>query len=73
MQQYHLSEQALSLWLNYVEHQVGFILPKSQNNWVKGIIERHMRSLASMTTRKNRLFLLSIITTLKTLSGINLR
>ena len=50
MQQYYLSEQALSLWLNYVEHQVGFILPKSQNNWVKGIIERHMRRNALDST-----------------------
>ena len=50
MQQYHLSEQALSLWLNYVERQVGFILPKSQNNWVKVIIERHMRRNALDST-----------------------
>ena len=50
MQQYHLSEQALSLWLNYIEHQVGFILPKSQNNWVKVIIERHMRRNALDST-----------------------
>ena len=36
-----LTTNQLSLWLNYIEHQVGFVLPSSQVNWVKGIIERH--------------------------------
>ena len=41
---HRLSANQLSLWLNYIEHQVGFVLPPSQVNWVKGIIERHLQS-----------------------------
>lgn len=42
MEKYSLSDQALALWLNYIEHQVGFVLPAMQHTWIKGIIERHM-------------------------------
>lgn len=50
MATYRLSDQALGLWLNYIEHQIGFVLPKSQYNWVKGIIERHMTRMQQDST-----------------------
>lgn len=39
-----LTQNQLSLWLQYIEHQVGFVLPSQQVNWVKGIIERHLHN-----------------------------
>lgn len=38
-----LTQNQLTLWLNFIEHQVGFVLPSSQVNWVKGVIERHLQ------------------------------
>lgn len=42
MQKYQLSANELSLWLKYIEHQIGFVLPITQINWVKSVIERHL-------------------------------
>ncbi|MFW2176923.1 MULTISPECIES: CheR family methyltransferase [unclassified Moraxella] len=42
MKKYSLTANELSLWLKYIEHQVGFILPSQQVSWVKGIIERYL-------------------------------
>lgn len=47
---YRLSQNELTLWLNYIEHQVGFVLPTSQISWVKGIIERHLEVNQKNTT-----------------------
>lgn len=57
MQQYHLTDNELMFWLKYIEHQVGFVLPKIQNLWIKGIIERHMRQ-----QRMDNLALLQAVT-----------
>lgn len=50
MQRYRLTDNELALWLRYIEHQVGFVLPASQVNWVKGVIERHMQTAQMNTT-----------------------
>lgn len=67
VKKYQLSQNELTLWLNYIEHQVGFVLPNSQISWVKGIIERHLEinqknttdfleTIVSDTTRYHNLF-----------------
>lgn len=45
-----LTPNELTLWLTYIEHQVGFILPASQNNWVQNTIERYLRRYQMTTT-----------------------
>lgn len=50
VRKYRLSQNELTLWLNYIEHQVGFVLPMGQISWVKGIIERHLESNQKNTT-----------------------
>lgn len=42
MQKNQLTANELSLWLKYIEHQIGFVLPITQINWVKSVIERHL-------------------------------
>lgn len=44
MQKSQLSANELSLWLKYIEHQIGFVLPVAQFSWVKSVIERHLDS-----------------------------
>lgn len=39
---YRLTETELALWLKFIEHHVGFVLPTSQQIWIKGIIERYL-------------------------------
>lgn len=39
---HRLTQNELTLWLNYIEHEVGFVLPSAQVNWIKGVIERHL-------------------------------
>lgn len=46
----YLNQNELKLWLNYIESQVGFILPTSQNNWVKNTIERYLRQYQLTST-----------------------
>ena len=43
MQQYQLSDHELALWLQYIEYEIGFILPRVQWHWVKTVIERQLR------------------------------
>lgn len=45
-----LTPNELKLWLNYIEHEVGFILPSSQTSWVKSIIERYLQRYQLTTT-----------------------
>lgn len=45
-----LTTSQLTLWLNFIEHQVGFVLPSSQVNWVKSIIERHLQKTQLSST-----------------------
>ncbi|WP_410472606.1 CheR family methyltransferase [Faucicola mancuniensis] len=40
---YRLSQNELTMWLKYIEHQVGFVLPSGQLHWVKSVIERHLQ------------------------------
>ncbi|WP_152411768.1 CheR family methyltransferase [Moraxella macacae] len=51
MQAYKLTPNELSLWLKYIEHQVGFVLPDAQINWVKTVIERHLAKQSLSTTQ----------------------
>lgn len=50
VKKYHLSQNELTLWLNYIEHQVGFVLPAGQICWIKGVIERHLDNNQMNTT-----------------------
>ena len=59
---YRLTPNELSLWLHYIEHQVGFVLPNAQIEWIKWVIERHLAAnglsntdfLAAIATDKQR-------------------
>lgn len=42
---YRLTENELALWLKFIEHHVGFVLPITQQSWIKGIIERYLFKL----------------------------
>lgn len=50
MRRYRLTPNELTLWLRYIEHQIGFVLPSSQVGWVKGVIERHLTQSAMSST-----------------------
>lgn len=41
---YRLTPNELALWLHYVEHQVGFVLPRAQSKWIKWVLERHLKA-----------------------------
>lgn len=49
-ERYRLTPNQLDLWLKFIEHQVGFVLPSSQVNWVKGVIERHLQQTQLSST-----------------------
>lgn len=39
---YRISDNELTLWLKYIEHQVGFVLPTNQLSWIRSILERYL-------------------------------
>ncbi|WP_019519390.1 CheR family methyltransferase [Faucicola boevrei] len=51
MQSHRITPNELGLWLKYIEHQVGFVLPDAQVNWVKIVIERHLAKHALTSTQ----------------------
>lgn len=42
---YRLTDAELALWLKFIEYHIGFVLPNSQQNWIKGTIERYLVKL----------------------------
>lgn len=50
VKKYQISDNELTLWLKYIEHQVGFVLPKNQLGWIRSVLERHLGTYNMNTT-----------------------